>query len=195
MRSTFVALLAFALCSIVCMGAEGKVVLTKSKALSRKIPTAVVPNDDGSTIKLSNLSVEEKFGRAKATVDFKNASMGSDFTLVVFISTGEDMVVCYFDPENSFYISNQSDEWTQRFDPGFRFSTKRDKISFYIPRKVAIPGKLGMKTVYDISGKKTKIMVFSVSGHMKFMSAMPGNQKDKTTFHSNSNLCRGTYTF
>lgn len=178
--------------------AEESIRLSASTKPLEKIPAMVLPNAEGEIIILSNFELSMDDEKIAGTINFENGSVDEPFTLVLFISCGEDDVICYFDKGNQFYISNQSGEWSQLFEPGYEISGKPGKgvLQFGFDKHNQVLGNFGAKkTIYNLDGLKGDIYSFCVSGEIQFMSSMPGNQKDSNAFHANSNVLKISESF
>jgi hypothetical protein len=177
---------------------EKAISLSDSNKPIDKIPHVVIPYGEGKLINLSEFKLTVGDVSATGTIEISDRTTDAPFTLVLFMSFGEDNVVCYFDQGNQFFISNQTGEWAQNFKPGYTLSKKQDKsiIRFSFDKHFQALNARGSKqTVYNIDQLKGHVYAFCVNGEIQFMSAMPGNQKDKSAFHANSNVTKIAQSF
>jgi hypothetical protein len=104
----------------------------------------------------------------------------------------------YFDENSKFFILNKTGKWvTDLNTKGMAIKGKnKGVITITFEKAKTTYGQYGMqKKAYSLEGKKGTVFAFTVTGQIKFMNALPGEQKDHSTFFASSNVVRKNISF
>jgi hypothetical protein len=180
------------------MGANETIVMSRAKKTIKKIPAAVVPYGESRTLTLTGFHSRQNRKEVTCSLSFANRKNEKPFTVVLFVSCGEYYLVMYFDENSKFFILNKTGKWvTDLNTKGMAIKGKNKGVITLTFEKVKTTvGQYGIqKKVYSLDRKKGTVFAFTVNGEIKFINALPGEQKDHSTFFASSNVVKKDVCF
>ncbi len=161
----------------------GEPIRLSERVQSEVVPQAVVPYGGGPGITLADLQLENRSGTIYGRLSYTEHQEG-EFTLVVYCSTPERLLVEYLDPEQHLTLALPHGTVLFGLDG---YEKAGGTIEFSVP--------LRMVNVYNITGQSGKVHLFTVAGKVNPRSTLPGDQRDPAAFQANSNVLETGFDF
>ncbi len=150
------------------------------------IPLAVIPYGREPAFALSALELTHKGSSVIGKMDFTR-NQQEDFTLVVYLSMSDRMLVAYFDAEKHLLVLPATGDVLFGLSGYTLSGDKTGTIKFSLADQTY--------SVYSLQGKRGTAYVFCVPGKVNPRSALPGDQADIKTFQANSNVLTQEFSF
>lgn len=155
-----------------------EIVLSQSTAIEA-IPQSVKPYARGEAVRLADLTLKKKGDQILGQASYTLAQEG-DFTLVVYASTPEQLLVVYLDQEMALTLVFP--KGTVLFGMGGYELTGGDTGTLEFSFAAKTSG------AYDVTGEKATVSIFAVPGTVNPRSTLPGDQENPAVYEANSNV-------
>ena len=162
-----------------------KVILSESVQMDG-FPASVIPYGAESALAFSDLELSRDGDTIHGKVSYTRQGQG-DFTLVVYLSMADQLLIGYLDPEATLALALPSGTVLFGADGFQNTGDQAGTIEFSLAAK-AFNG-------YNVSGQNGTAYIFSVPGTVNAHSFLPGDQTDPQSFQANSNVRQGEFGF
>ena len=162
-----------------------EIVLSQNTAVEA-IPQSVKPYARGEAVQLADLTLKKKGDQILGQASYTLAQEG-DFTLVVYASTPEQLLVVYLDREMALTLAFP--KGAVLFGMGGYELTGADTGTLEFSFAAQTSG------AYDVAGEKATVSVFTVPGTVNPRSTLPGDQENPAAYEANSNVLQIDFRF